>query len=66
MYNEYVRLRNERKLSDSQVASATGVARSTFSDWRSGRSEPKLPKLIKIAKFFGVPITSLINQDEQN
>ena len=36
--------------SDAEVARRAGVTVSTFSDWKSGRSEPKMPKLVKIAE----------------
>ena len=56
MYNKYAELRDKRELSDYAVAKATGINASTFSDWRSGRSKPKLEKLVKLAAFFEVPI----------
>ena len=45
MYSKYCDLRDSNGLRDSQVASATGIPRSTFSDWKSGRSAPKIDKL---------------------
>lgn len=36
-------------MKDSNVAALTGIGKSTFSDWKSGRSEPKNDKLQKIA-----------------
>ena len=56
MYEKYAALRDERKTSDYKVACATGITKSTFTDWRTGRSRPKVEKLKKIADFFGVPI----------
>lgn len=41
---------------DANVAQATGIGKSTFSDWKSGRSEPKNDKLQKIADCLGVSI----------
>ena len=55
-YQKYVELRDSRGVSDYRVATESGVNQSTFSDWKSGRSKPKLEKLAKIAKFFEVPI----------
>ena len=54
MYEIYCKLRDERKLKDADVARETGITKSTFSDWKNGRSEPKIEKLKKIADFFGV------------
>lgn len=56
MYEKYVKLRDEKGVTDYKVATETGMTKSTFSDWKSGRSEPKLEKLKKIADYFGVDI----------
>lgn len=55
-YAEYRKLRDDRGMTDSDVAKQTGISRSTFSDWKAGRYEPKQDKLQKLADFFGVPI----------
>lgn len=47
MYEIYCKLRDERGLKDSDVVKATGITKSTFSDWKSGRSKPKQDKLQK-------------------
>lgn len=39
-----------------KVAGDLGLARSIFSDWKSGKSMPKTDKLIKIADYFGVTV----------
>jgi len=57
MYQKYVLLRNKGKASDYRVSKDTGITKSTFADWKSGRSTPKLDKLQKLADYFGVPIT---------
>lgn len=44
-----------------KVASDLELARSLFSDWKSGKSMPKTDKLIKIANYFGVTIDYFIN-----
>ena len=62
MYEKYVELRDARGLSDYAVAAATVINSSTFSDWKSGRSKPKLEKLMKIAVYFGVPLEELIGE----
>ena len=59
MYEIYRKLRDEKKCKDADVAKATGITKSTFSDWKSGRSKPKDEKLKKIAEFFGVSVDYL-------
>jgi transcriptional regulator with XRE-family HTH domain len=56
MYEKYKELRDKKGVSDYRVAVETGINKSTFSDWASGRSAPKIEKLKKIADYFGVGI----------
>lgn len=56
MYERYLKLRDDKGVTDSKVATETGITQSTFTDWKSGRSKPKLEKLKKIAEYFGVDI----------
>ena len=43
-----------------KVAKETGISPVVFSDWKSGKSCPKVDKVKKIADYFGVPIESLL------
>ena len=54
MYEIYAELRDTKGVKDSTVAKATGIGKSTFTDWKNGRSAPKDEKLQKIADYFGV------------
>lgn len=56
MYAKYAKRRDELNLTDYSVASQTGIAPSTISDWKSGKSKPKMDKLAKIAKVLKVPL----------
>lgn len=60
MYQKYVALRDKKGVTDYMVAKATQIPKSTFSEWKSGRSKPKVDKLQKIANYFGVPVTVFI------
>ena len=60
MYAKYLELRDARNLTDAKVSEATGIPRSTFTDWKNGRSVPKIEKIIKIAEFFGVSVDELV------
>lgn len=60
LYERYVFIRDKRGVTDYKVATETGITKSTFSDWKSGRSKPKIDKLIKIAKFFDVSVEYFI------
>lgn len=56
MYEHYVELRDKKGVTDYRVSKDTGITRSTFTDWKNGRSSPKLEKLSLLAKYFEVPI----------
>lgn len=64
MYEIYCKLRDERNLKDADVVRETGITKSTFSDWKRGRSKPKNEKLQKIADFFNVSIEYLMTGEE--
>lgn len=49
-YDEYAKIRDEKKLTDGKIAEMAGFGRSTFSDWKFGRSIPKFDKMQKIAE----------------
>ncbi len=65
MYEIYCKLRDDRGLKDADVVKATGITKSTFSDWKSGRSKPKQDKLQKIADFLSVSVDYLMIGEEK-
>lgn len=65
MYRKYVELRDRKGMKDSTVAELAGITKSTFSDWKSGRSKPKTEKLIKIAAVLEVPLESFFENDRK-
>lgn len=57
MYELFEKLLNERGLKASDVAKATGLSSTFFSEWKKGKSKvPKFTNLQKIATFFEVPV----------
>ena len=60
MYEIYCKIRDSAGCKDADVSKATGISKSTFSDWKSGRSKPKQEKLQKIADYFGVSVDYLM------
>ena len=60
MYERYVELRDKKGVTDYRVSEDTGISRSTFTDWKNGRSAPKVEKLLLLAEYFDVPIEYLI------
>ncbi|WP_373263212.1 helix-turn-helix domain-containing protein [Hungatella hathewayi] len=64
MYEIYCKLRDSRGVKDADVVRETGITKSTFSDWKNGRSKPKNDKLQKIADYFGVSVDYLMTGEE--
>lgn len=61
MYQKYILLRDSRHLTDYRVSQDTGITKSTFTDWKKGRSNPKLEKLKILADYFGVTVDYFLN-----
>lgn len=62
MYEKYLTLLVDFNKTSYKVAKETGIAQSVLSDWKTGRSTPKLDKLQKLADYFGVPITYFLEE----
>ena len=56
MYKKFSELLIKRGITAYQVSKETGIPKSTFSDWKSGRSKPKADKLKILADYFGVEV----------
>ena len=59
-YERYAEIRDRKNLTDGKVAELAGFGRSTFSDWKSGRSIPKYDKMQKIINVLD------LNDEEYN
>lgn len=64
MYEIFVKLLEQHGVTAYKVSKGTGIAGSTFTDWKNGRSTPKQDKLQKIADYFGVSIEYLMTGQE--
>lgn len=64
MYKIFEELCAKKNVTPYRVGKATGIATSTFSDWKNGHSTPKQDKLKKIANYFGVSVDYLMTGQE--
>lgn len=64
MYERFAELLTKYGVTAYRVSKETGISRTTFSEWKSGRSTPKMDKLQKIADYFDVTIGYLMGWDE--
>ena len=56
------RLRNERRLTQSELAAAIGINTRTILRWENGEGEPGAAELIALARFFRVSIDQLLSE----
>lgn len=65
MYEKFNGLLVKHNKTTYQVAKDTGIAQSTLSDWKRGKSRPKADKLILLANYFGVPIEYFLEKENE-
>lgn len=58
-------LRENKRLSQQQLAKALGVAQGTVGNWESGIREPNFDTAKRIAAFFGVTVSYLLGDSEK-
>lgn len=56
MYEKFKALLDKTNKTTYQVSKDTGISQTAFSNWKSGRSEPGLESLKKLASYFNKPI----------
>lgn len=64
MYSIFEKLLNEKGVTAYQVSKSTGISTGSLSDWKNGRSNPKIDKMQKIAEYFGVSVDYLLTGEE--
>ena len=65
MYEKFAMLLEKTHKTASQVSRDTGIAENIFSYWKSGRSKPKVDKLMILAEYFEVPVTYFLDGMEK-
>jgi putative transcriptional regulator len=65
MTNDVRRLREERGLSQGQLAQALLVSRQTVNAIETGRYLPSLPLAFAVSRFFGRPIEEIFHAPDQ-
>lgn len=64
MYSKFEHLLQRDGVSAYYVSKNTGISQATLSDWKKGKSVPKLDKLKLIADLFNVPLEYFTAKDE--
>lgn len=60
LYEKFVLLLDKTNKSTYKVSKDTGIPQNVFSNWKTGRSKPKIDKLKILADYFGVSIEYFI------
>jgi hypothetical protein len=56
VYKKFAELLAKSNKTAYQVSKETGIAQSTLSEWKLGKSKPKVDKLAILARYFGVSV----------
>jgi len=59
-YMKYRAMADVKGVSDYQVSKDTGICNVTFSEWKSGKSQPKYDKLAKLAGYFNTSVEAML------
>ena len=65
MYKKFLELLNKTNKTTYRVSKDTGISQSVLSDWKTGRSKPKIDKIKILADYFGVTIEYFL-EDSNN
>lgn len=63
-YERLSLLMEKKGVSLYKIGKDNGIPYSTLSDWKTGRCNIKVDKLMKVAEYFDVPITYFFETDE--
>ena len=58
-------MRNEKNLSQEQLAEKLNVTRQTISNWENGKFYPDIDSLVNLSKFFNVSLDDLLSYDDK-
>lgn len=58
-------MRNEKNLSQEQLAERLNVTRQTISNWENGKFYPDIDSLVNLSKFFNVSLDVLLSYDDK-
>ncbi|MGV8094382.1 MAG: helix-turn-helix domain-containing protein [Mangrovibacterium sp.] len=56
-------LRNKKGLSQAEMLDHLGFPRTTWSSYENGVSQPDIDGILRIASFFGISVTELLEED---
>ena len=64
LFRNFEKLLQEHKTTIHRVAVDNDIPPTVLYDWKNGRCTPKVDKMIKIARYFNVPLEDLLKGGE--
>jgi len=65
MYERIRQLREERRMTQAQLAELLCVAQTTYSDYERGKLNVPIPALIRLSLFYGTSIDYLVDLTDE-
>ena len=65
VYEKFAELLVKTNKTTYQISKDTGIGQNIFSNWKTGRSKPKIDKIKILADYFGVTIEYFL-EDSNN
>jgi len=62
LYEKFEHLLTQKGITAYRVAKDVGMSPVVLSDWKTGKSKPKVDKLMILAKYFDVPIEYFLEE----
>jgi len=57
-------LRNEKGLTQRQLAKVLNISQGTYNNWENGNTEPSIEQIIKLADYFDVTTDLLLGRTD--
>ena len=61
LYNKYNELLQQKGVTTAEVCRETNIDPATMTHWKNNFYTPKADKLVRLAHYFGVPISYFID-----
>jgi transcriptional regulator with XRE-family HTH domain len=66
LYLKFKKIITEKGITPYRISKDTGISQVTLSDWKHGRSIPKVDKLIKIANYLNLTLEELLHEEQED
>lgn len=64
-YERFAEIITAKSITSYRVAVDTGISPMTLSDWKNGKSKPKLDKMLKIASYLKCDVSEFADEEGQ-